>query len=217
MANTLHECRLSYILNTPTSQILPRSIKLLVKDKIGLMENQDWHSRIFESSVCVNYRLFKSNLCFEEYLTILNHKERVDLCKFRCGNHKLPIVTGRHANIERHERVCHLCDKQSVGEEYHYVFICPAFNTERAKYLDTKQIRYPNVLAISNLSKFCRIIMDRCKTNASQAEPKTKKCKKQTKPKRPVTETHSTTSDDTINKKVKQVRKKRVNKSREAY
>ena len=45
--NTLHECGLSYILNTPTSQILPRSIKLLVKDKIGLMENQDWHSRIF--------------------------------------------------------------------------------------------------------------------------------------------------------------------------
>ena len=58
--NTLHKCGLSYILNTPTSQILPRSIKLLVKDKIGLMENQDWQSRIFESSVCVNYRLFKS-------------------------------------------------------------------------------------------------------------------------------------------------------------
>ena len=52
------------------------------------------------------------------------------------------------------------------------------------------------------------------KTDASQVEPKTKKCKTKTKPKRPVTETHSTTSDDTINKKVKLARKKRVNKSR---
>ena len=188
------------------------------------MENPDWHSRIFDSSVCTNYRLFKTELRFEEYLTLLNQKERVDLCKFRCGNHKLPIVTGRHANIERHERVCHLCDKQSFGDEYNYIFICPAFNLERAKYLDTKWFTYPNVLkmetlfnskdfqTISNL--FCRTIMDRCKTDATQVEPKTKKCKERTKTKRPVTEMHSTTSDDTKNKQVKQTRKKRVLKTK---
>ena len=63
----------------------------------------------------------------------------------------LPIVTGRYANIERHERVCNLCDKQSVGDEYHYIFICPEFNLERLKYLGTKQFRYPNVLAMEKL------------------------------------------------------------------
>ena len=39
-------------------------------------------------------------------------------------------------------------------------------------------------------------IMDRCKTDAIQVEPKIKKCKEKTKPKGPVTETHSTASDE---------------------
>ena len=72
-----------------------------------------------------------------------------------------------------------------------------------------------NTQRISNLSKFCRIIMARCKTDAIQVEPKMKKCKVKTKPKSPVTESHFTTSDDIINKKVKRARKKRVYKSQD--
>ena len=110
-----------------------------------------------------------------------------------------------HANIERDERVCHLCYKQSVGNEYHYIIFCPGFNLERSKYLDTKRYKHPDGLVMetlfnskdihttSNLSKFCRTIMDRCKTDASQVEPKTKKCKEKAKTKRPVTEAHPTT------------------------
>jgi hypothetical protein len=42
------------------------------------------------------------------------------LCRFRCGNHRLPIESGRWQNIPRQKRLCHLCDSREMGDEYHY-------------------------------------------------------------------------------------------------
>ena len=40
------------------------------------------------------YKLFKVNFEFEPYLDILTYKNRITFCKFRTGNHRLPIETG---------------------------------------------------------------------------------------------------------------------------
>ena len=72
------------------------SCLLIVRDRTSAIDNQDWHSQVTESGHCLNYRIFKTVTPFEHYLTILKRKEALDLCRFRCGNHKLPITTGRY-------------------------------------------------------------------------------------------------------------------------
>jgi hypothetical protein len=49
--------------------------------------------------------------------------DRIYMCKLRCLNLKLPIETGRWANVLKQNRKCHLCNLE-IGNEFHYLFIC---------------------------------------------------------------------------------------------
>jgi hypothetical protein len=42
-----------------------------------------------DSPKALNYRIYKDNLVFENYLNILNDKDNLTLSKFRTTNHKL--------------------------------------------------------------------------------------------------------------------------------
>ena len=52
--------------------------------------------------------MFKHDFKLENYLLKLSTKNARILCKFRTGNFKLPIETGRWFNIERDDRIYHL-------------------------------------------------------------------------------------------------------------
>ena len=54
------------------------------------------------NSLCESYQMFKDNLRCEPYITLLNTRQRITLCKFRCGN--IPIVSGRYQIVNRYER-----------------------------------------------------------------------------------------------------------------
>ena len=56
---------------------------------------QEWRSNIENSSKEIYYKIFKENFEFEPYLDLLAYKNIITLCKFRTGNHRLPIETGR--------------------------------------------------------------------------------------------------------------------------
>ena len=55
---------------------------------------------------CINYRMYKSNILLEFYITFLPMKFRTVFSRFRCTNHKFPVETGIYKNIPRSERVC---------------------------------------------------------------------------------------------------------------
>ena len=57
------------------------------------------------SSRGIHYRMFKHDFKLENYLLKLSTKNARILCKFRTGNVKLPIKTGRWFNIERDDRM----------------------------------------------------------------------------------------------------------------
>ena len=193
IVNTLNNCGLGYIINIPPDLLNPKYIKALLKDRISAMEEQDWNSSVSNSGHCVNYRIFKRSLSFEKYLTSLNMKEAIDFCRFRCGNHKLPVVVGRYNNIERCNRVCSLCNLNTIGDEYHYIYVCPAFNQERVAYIQKKLLRNHNTLtmhslfssedrtSVSNLARFCRVIMDSFKAANCQSSRKSKITEKRQK------------------------------------
>ena len=99
---------------------------------------QEWQSRVAENSVCCNYGLFKKTFCFEEYLTYLPSTLRQRVLKFRLSNHRLPIQQRRPLGIPRDERICTVCDRGEVGDEFHYLLNCSNENVKRnrTKYVD---------------------------------------------------------------------------------
>ena len=99
------------------------------------------------------------------------------LCKFKCANHKLPIVTGRYNGLPIDERTCTLCNTNEIGDEFHYLYKCVYFNDLRVKYLKRYYYTHPNMYKTEklfnvenkketlNLSKFIYHIMQYFKRN----------------------------------------------------
>ena len=56
---------------------------------------QEWQVEVFRNRKCVAYRIFKDDIVFESYLTELDFVDRRALCKFRTGNHRLPVAKSR--------------------------------------------------------------------------------------------------------------------------
>ena len=190
ISNTINNCGLTFLLETPSEHLDPRNVKTVLRDRVSAIECQDWHSAVTDSGACSTYKTFKSHLEIEKYLTVLSQKEATALCRFRCGNHKLPIVTGRYNKVEKSERVCPLCNTKAIGNEHHYLFTCPAFTRERSKYINTRYLEPPgaqdieglftceNPTSLSNLSQFCSIIMDSFKNKNNETSKTTKRAKK---------------------------------------
>ena len=123
-------------------------------------------------SSCIIYRSIKPYFKQEKYLTVPNHSDRINLCKFKCRNTKIPVVTqgytSRNIPATPYEnRLCQVCAMNVVGDEYHYILECPAFQEHRSNYLNEFFIRNPNrekltllfqsynTSVLSKLSKLC--------------------------------------------------------------
>ena len=80
---------------------------------------QNWNQKIFDTSKCLNYRIFKTTFTLEKYVTEMPLKSAITLAKFRTTNNKLPIKKGRWDDTNRNLRICNLCNKNALGDEYH--------------------------------------------------------------------------------------------------
>ena len=87
---------------------------------------QKWFEKLSLSSKCDYYLLVKTHIYTEQYLSCVNIKKfRVSLSRFRCSSHDLLIETGRYSNISRDDRICKLCNLNSIENEYHFLLVCP--------------------------------------------------------------------------------------------
>ena len=162
----LNECGITFIWtqqNFLSEQWLNLTVKTMLQDQY----KQTWCSNVFHSPKTINYRIYKTEHCFEKYLHILNKKDLYILCKFRTMNHKLPVEAGRWQNIPREERFCILCNENMIGDEYHYIMQCKVFANERKEYIDRKFLTNCNTEKFkavmnqtqkSKLGKLCTLI-----------------------------------------------------------
>ena len=65
--------------------------------------------------------IFKENIEFESYLKLIPKQLYIPLIKFRSSSHKLPVEVGRWKNTIYAERKCSLCNKNDIGDEFHYL------------------------------------------------------------------------------------------------
>ena len=144
-----------------------RWVVLSVQQRLRDQFIQEWSTEMNNSPKGLCYRLYKNVFKFEHYLSVLPFNLLITLCKFRCGNNRLPIETGRWRNIPRSERLCHLCASADIGDEYHYIMSCNYFKDERCKYLpqycnkNINVIKFKQVYSTQNiveLEKLCRFI-----------------------------------------------------------
>ena len=142
-------------------------LKTSLKRRILDQFIQCWKAEIFESSKGLSYRIFKTEWKFEEYLDLLEKKDRMTFCKFRTTNHKLPIEIGRWYSVNRNDRKCLLCNKNDLGDEFHYIFECPYFKITRKQCLGTYFRKRVNVCKFKDsfqnknqitLRKLCKFI-----------------------------------------------------------
>ena len=116
----------------------------LLEQKFNDIYAQEWTSGIENNISCTNYMIFKEVLSMESYLNILSPKARQIVSMFRCRSLRFPVhKTGQNA--------CTKCNSGDVGDEYHYLFECARFKTERIKYLGDGYCKSANTLKMKGL------------------------------------------------------------------
>ena len=171
--NILHECGLSYVWlthNVDNEKWILNVVKQTLIDQF----QQNWVSDCNASSKGLIYNLFTNNIFVSRnYINSGAYMNNITtLLRFRTSDHKLPFETGRWNNVPRNQRFCNLC-KNNIGDEYHYIMICPELKEYRKAYLPSMYFRRPNAFkffelfsckklaVINNLCKFINIINKR--------------------------------------------------------
>ena len=119
--------------------------------KLSDIFKQEWHSSVNTMSSCINYRLFKHEHSFEDFLQNLDPVFRIPLVRFRCSNIKIPVVLGWYNKDPIDECLCNLCNCGDVGDEFHYIMKCRYFHMERKNHIPTYYLRNPNVIKFDSL------------------------------------------------------------------
>ena len=149
--NILNESGLSYVWLDQENITNGDWIKEKLKENLHDQYEQTWSTNVYNSSKCLTYRIIKTKLQLEKYLIDLSPNVAKPLCKFRTSNHKLPIEKGRYYNIERKDRLCLKCNLDVVGDEFHYLFVCPFFKDDRKKFIKPYYVNRPNVYKLEQL------------------------------------------------------------------
>ena len=98
------------------------------------------------------YREVKPHFDRSAYLTILQNKKlRNALSKLRLSPHRLAVETGRHIGVERQNRKCTFYTTDDIEDEYHFVLICPFYNTLRMQLIRKYYYQHPSMLKFIQL------------------------------------------------------------------
>ena len=101
------------------------------------------------------YAKFKNNLKMEPYLTSkLSRNNKILISKFRIGNHKLRIETGRHSKpkIPIQDRKCIKCN--ILEDELHFLVDCEIYSEIRDKLEITKPSQTESLTHFINLISY---------------------------------------------------------------
>ena len=151
---TLNSCDMRNVWLNPKLFKL-NQLKEEITQKLTNLDNQEWLNDVASQSSCLTYRTFKNEWKLEKYLLLPDNADRINLCRFRCRRSKIPVVilgrTNRNERIPYENRKCTICDLEEIGDEYHYVLICPFFQLQRQRYIEGHYYTDPNREKFSEL------------------------------------------------------------------
>ena len=134
-----------------------------------------WSDTVYNNSSCLNYRAMTLAKRAQDYVLKLPKCYVYAILKLKCVNHYMPIVAGRYSNMPIDERLCTICQLNEIGDEFHYLFKCTFFSSQRARYLRRYYYTQPNMYKMTqlfespdftemlNLAKFAQVIVNQFK------------------------------------------------------
>ena len=120
---------------------LSSGFKTLFKQRCHDIFIQNWRNEMNSNSQCKVQKLFKEVPTVEKFMFDLDIVHRLRLSKYISRVHNLPVTYNRF-NFQDNDpsTFCPLCnEKNMIGDESHYLFVCHSFANVRKRYL-------PNVL-----------------------------------------------------------------------
>ena len=109
-----------------------------IKHHVGLMEQKYilYCQHTMQNSIKLKFfNTFKNDCTPSSYLGLTSKlSERKELVKFRIGNHKLRIETGRYDQVPRVNRLCPICASNQIEGESHFFIYCNKYFILRNKF-----------------------------------------------------------------------------------
>ena len=133
-----------FFLRPNTVLINLNTFHLQFKQRVVDAFKQSWYNDIANNRVLTLYKNYKLSFDVEHYLNALPNKLRAALSRLRLSSHQLRIETGRYSQ-NRAQRICTLCNKSDIGDEYHFVLVCPIYSNLRQKYICPYYYNRPSV------------------------------------------------------------------------
>ena len=72
----------------------------------------------------MNWKTKRSQIWNLSWFNKERSKTRVAITKMRISYHLLPIESGRYKKLPRVERLCPLCNRSEIGDEFQYLLKC---------------------------------------------------------------------------------------------
>ena len=127
----------------------PRWFKEAVKRRLLDMRYQEWLAEVNSNKHCILYSQFKESMTIVKPLSTMSKYISIVLYRFRCSNMPFPSNYHISNNISQE---CHLCGAE-VGDEFHFILICPRLHNERNAYIGKKYTNDPCVGKLVSLIK----------------------------------------------------------------
>ena len=73
-----------------------------------------------------------------KYLSFLVHPV------FRCRSNYMP-VSKAYKHVTKHDTKCKICDKNEIGDEFHYLFMYPVFQKDLTRLAKKYYRKFPSM------------------------------------------------------------------------
>ena len=108
-----------------SSDIHIKSFPLVFKNRLIDCYKQEWFSLVERNSLLQEYKHFKSQFSYEQYLDLVPFDLRFLITKLRISSHKLRVHSGRFGEnrLPRNERLCLYCNLNDIEDITLFVFV----------------------------------------------------------------------------------------------
>ena len=126
-----------------------------VREKLHKIQCDQWSENMKKFPKLRTYMTFKTLYGPEPYVIMNTQcKYRSVLAQLRVGILPLEIEVGRWKSLELEQRLCKLCDSESIEDENHFMFLCPFYERERFQFIQESCSDYFNEMNINDKWKY---------------------------------------------------------------
>ena len=135
--------------------ITPNMSWTTIINNLNRLYNKYWKDSLTSQNKLRTYKLFKTELIYENYLSQCNLKYRKSLTRFRISAHRLEIEKGRYSRppVPASQRLCKSC-KDKVEDELHFLIECSKLSESRVELFKTVSNICPNFNSLNENEKF---------------------------------------------------------------